>query len=169
MKVKYFLALLVFLFLPWDASAQTFSGARTHRQTNQNVLNNTQTAVGFTVENYDTDTYHDTVTNITRFTVAAAGYYRFRTNIYFAAAANGLRTIQIRRNGTDIVGYCSWEPESASTIQIKQCAGEWYEASAGPNYYEVYVYQNSGAALDVVADFSTGQATTWFAIHKMGN
>lgn len=173
MRTKYFLFLWGWLFLfPLSVKAQTFDGARAHRTTNQSISNNAQTIVGFPSEaspnGYDTTGYHDTSTNPGRMTTSIAGYYRFVANIYFAGNSNGIRTIQIRRNGTTIVGYCSWEPEGASNIQIHQCVGEWQEQTPSA-YYEVYVYQNSGAALDVVADSSTGHSTTWFAIQYLGN
>lgn len=178
MRAKYFLLLLGLVFLlPAIGNAQTFSGARVYRTTNQSIANNTQTLVGFPTESspngYDwhlggAGTYHDTVTNVGRLTVPAAGFYRFVANIYFASNAAGIRTIQIRRNGTTIIGYCSWEPEGASTIQIAQCVGEWEEQTPSA-YYEVYVYQNSGTSLDVVADSSTGHATTWFSVQLMGD
>jgi len=170
MKAKYLLLLLGWLFLaPLAAKAQTFDGARVYRTTNQAIPNNTATAVGWTAESYDAvSPYHSLVSNITRMTVSAVGYYRLTANVYFEANGAGLRVIQIRRNGTDIVGYCTWEPESATDIQIQQCQAEWFEGSP-TSYYEVFVYQNSGVSRDIVADGTTGPGTTWFAIQYMGN
>lgn len=166
MRVKYFLCLLSLLIA--GPAFAAFDGARVYRTTNQSIPHNTQTAVGFTQETYDTTSYHDNSSNITRLSVSAIGYYRLTANVYFQEHQSGIRTIQIRRNGVTIVGYCSWEPEGSSTIQIHQCVAEWYEGSPS-SYYEVYVYQSSGISRDIVADAGTGEGTTWFSIQYLGN
>lgn len=167
MKAKYFLLLMSLLFAS-PVLAQTFDGARVYRTTNQAIPHNTATALGFTSESYDTTTYHDNAVNITRLSVSAVGYYQLVANVYFESHQSGIRAIQIRRNESTIVGYCSWEPEGADTIQIAQCVANWYEGSPSA-YYELFVYQNSGISRDVAADVSTGAGTTWFSIQYLGN
>lgn len=167
MKAKYFL-FLVGILLASPALAQTFDGARVYRTSNQSIPHNTATAVGFTSESYDTSTYHDNAVNITRLSVSATGYYQLIANVYFEAHATGLRAIQIRRNGVTIIGYCTWEPEATNSIQLAQCVANWYEGSPSA-YYEVFVYQSSAIARDIVADAGTGEGTTWFSIQFLGN
>src|SRR6266498_153432 len=72
-----------------------------------NVAQTTTTAIAlalaFNSERFDTDTIHDTLTNNTRLTCKTAGVYEIGGGVEFAANATGVRSLQIRLNGTTAI------------------------------------------------------------------
>lgn len=72
----------------------------------QSIANNTNVAIAFAGEDFDTHSFHDIVTNNTRITPTALwpGYYRFRTGIIHGARTDYL-TVDcfFRKNGTTLV------------------------------------------------------------------
>jgi len=140
--------------------------ARAYRSSQLTVSNNTQTPLNFPQEVADTTTYHDTSVNSSRMTTNTVGLYLFVVNIYWAPNGTGLRTIQIRRDGTNIIGYCGWP--AANVVEPHQCSALWYEVSSGTHYYEAYVYQTSGADLNIQGDDGT-LGVAWFAIALVGD
>lgn len=161
-----FLAVLG-LLLAGVAQADPYDGARVYRASDLAVTNNTQTTVPYDNEDHDTTSYHSTVSNTSRLTTNAVGLYLFVANVYWNPNAAGIRTIQIRRDGVDIIGYCGWK--ASNVVELHQCSAVWYEASSGAHYYEVYVYQNSGADLVLEGDADGDLGTSWFSISKIGD
>lgn len=163
---RLFTSLLILLFWALPIRAEDFSGARVHHNGTRTIVNNTQTAVPFTAgsEEEDTDDYHDETTNTSRLSPGRAGCFELTAQVQFDANAVGLRTIQIRRNGTDIISYNSWEPEAATAIQIKPMASAFFCQTNPADYYELYVYQTSGGDLLLRSDSDQ----TWFSIYRMG-
>lgn len=129
----------------------TFVGARANRSTTQSVPDATWTAVAFDAEDFDTNTFHDTATNPSRFTVPTgyAGKYRvtglalWEANTtaqrYRAIAKNGIRiapaVVNATNNNTNGFGFI--------VDDIVSCA-------VG-DYLEMHVYQDSTAARNIIA------------------
>ena len=135
----------------------TFAGAKIYRTSTQSIANATATAVQFDAESFDTDGYHDNVTNNTRFTIPSGkgGYYLLTSNIRYGNNATGGRSIDFYKNGSRIAG--SYLP----TISGSSVA---YSAStvingAVADYFEVYVYQDSGGSLNITSGDDTVLAT----------
>lgn len=117
---------------------------------NQSIPNATLTAVTWPNETYDTDAYHDTVTNPARITIPAgqAGVYTLSANVGFLTSGTGRRSVRIRKNGganlarVDLGAVTSGPTALTATVDDVAVAGD---------YYEVMVYQDCGAALDLDA------------------
>jgi len=110
-----------------DASNQLqkrFSGVRAHYSGATTVNTGAGTVFAFDHEDYDTDTYHDTVTNNSRLVVGAGlgGYYRVTGRVRWAATANaGWRSLRIEKNsaGTPTVANVAGiVTVAASTVSV---------------------------------------------------
>ena len=89
--------------MKWVApSTPALVGANAFRTSSSITLtSNTWTYITFGSELYDTDSFHDTVTNTTRFTVPAGkgGKYLLNFAATFDAAANAYFYLQFWKNG----------------------------------------------------------------------
>jgi hypothetical protein len=141
----------------------TFAGCRVLLTANQSVANSTDVAITFTDETYDTDGYHSNSTNTSRLTVPSgkAGYYQINANITWAANASGIRDFNIYKNGNR-ANYFTFNPQ-ASNSQSFQLSSILYGAVG--DYFEMFVFQNSGGALNVQ---SPGVGATSFSIGYLG-
>lgn len=126
-------------------------GARIYKSTDQSISNNTTTAITFDTERWDTDSFHEGVTNPTRLTIPYTGYYVFGAGLEWATAATASRReIFIRMNGTtrlvdDEVGVAV-----GNTANPRMNCASYYSFTAG-DYIEMMVFQNSGGALNANA------------------
>jgi hypothetical protein len=129
----------------------------------QTIANNTYTALVWNSEYYDTDTFHSTSTNTSRFTVPSGkgGYYLVTAATSWIANATGARRILIRKNGTDfrrngdVPGNSTVVVGTQMTIIIPLTVGD---------YIEVFVRQTSGGDLDC----ATGDGTEIFEMYYLG-
>jgi hypothetical protein len=151
--------------LKWatPASGSTFVGVSVYGG-GQNLANATFTAVVFNGENFDTNTFHDNVTNNTRITIPTgkSGYYQVNlAGGAFAPNATGYRGYEIRKNGTAIMET----PQEAGIASIYVGLGYSYifSLTAG-DYIQVYAYQNSGGTLDLY----TNQGNSNFSLSYLG-
>lgn len=125
---------------------------RANRTTTQSIADLTATAVSFTAaDSWDTDGFHSTVSNQSRLTVPSGlgGKYLIVASVPWANHTTGWRDLTIRANGSTgldstRVGSGVANPYPISTITTIQ------QLAAG-TYVEVTAWQNSGAALDVLA------------------
>jgi hypothetical protein len=143
-----------------SAGAASFAGVSVYKSGNQSITNATNTLLTFDSENFDTNTYHSTSTNTSRITIPAgkAGYYNLQAVVAFAAGSVGLRQIAFFKNGV----IFNYGVQSAATSASENISSASYLISlAESDYVEVYVYQTSGGALNVLggADFTTFSAT----------
>lgn len=129
----------------------------------QTIANNTYTALVWNSEYYDTDTFHSTSTNTSRFTVPSGkgGYYLVTAATSWVANATGARRILIRKNGTDfrrngdVPGNTTVVVGTQMTIVIPLTVGD---------YIEAFVRQTSGGDLDC----ATGDGTEIFEMYYLG-
>lgn len=122
-----------------------FSGAQVYHSVNQSVSNATNTVVAFDSEAFDTDDYHDPVTNNSRLTVPIDGYYLLVASVHFATNSTGFRALYFRVNGNAIsqnVAHASVSGPVA--LNLSKIA-----LLAAGDYVDCLVYQNSGGALDL--------------------
>lgn len=146
--------------LKWatPASGSTFVGAQGIRTGSgaQSIANNTQTAILFDAEQYDTDAIHDTSTNTSRFTVPAGkgGYWQVSFFFTWDGNATGTRNIYLYKNGS-FNAYLSANP--AATNQGTNNATMIYNYAAA-DYIEFYAFQSSGVSLNVSAPGQYGAA-----------
>ena len=146
--------------LKWatPASGSTFVGAQAIRtgNGNQSITNNTQTAILFDSEQYDTDAIHSTSSNTSRFTVPTGkgGYWQVSFFFTWDSNSTGIRNIYLYKNGA-FNAYLSSNPASAN--QGTNNATIIYNYAAA-DYIEFYAYQNSGVSLNVSAPGQYGAA-----------
>src|SRR5678815_4874680 len=77
--------------------------ARVYHNTTQSIANNTNVALAFNSERFDTDTIHDLSTNNSRLTCRTAGTYLLLGHFGTAANATGRRVIAIRLTGSTYI------------------------------------------------------------------
>ena len=129
------------------ASGSTYVGVKCGNASDFSIANNTNTAVAFTSESFDTDGFHDNSTNNSRITIPSGkgGYYQFYTTAAFSNNATGFRQLLFKKNGID-VNYVSNFGNSSQRSSIFMSAT--INCSVG-DYVEVFAYQDSGSTLDL--------------------
>lgn len=133
---------------PLGGGTPTFHGAKANRTTDQSINDSTWTAVLLPNEDYDTDAYHSTSVNTSRFTIPTgrAGYYSLKAHVQWDVNATGDRYVGFRVNGGTtqhaVAGYARTSAYfiGFNTADILLAAGD---------YVELFVYQNAGGALAI--------------------
>ncbi len=137
----------------WAAAAggSSYSGCSVYKSANQSVTNATSTAITFNTEDFDTDAYHSTSTNTSRFTVPAgkAGKFLITGTVVFSANTTGVRDAVIYKNGS-VYNYGT----SLQTVE-SGTYGTYLPLSfvlnlAVNDYVEIFAFQASGTSLDVI-------------------
>ena len=151
----------------WAAPAgggSTFAGCLAYRVTTATIAGSTNTAITLTAEQYDTDGYHDNVTNTSRMTIPAgkAGYYQIVANCITATTTSS-NELSIAINGTRYVslgftGNAGNEGHSLSIIAYL----------AVSDYVEMKYYNGGGSALNVYGSADTADQSTSLAIGFLG-
>ena len=151
--------------LKWAATASGFVGCRAYKiTTNQSLSNNTDTAISFNAELFDTNSFHDNSTNNTRMTVPSgkSGKYLLVANLVFAANATGVRNLQFLVNNTTSIGATRIITAGSSENTIVNCSA--IIDLVATDYVEVIAFQTSGGSLNINAD----QSFTTFSITYLG-
>lgn len=138
-----------------------FRGALAYRSSIHAIPDSVETAVPFNAEAYDTDSIHSTSTNTERLTVpSGVARVRLAGGVFFAATSSGYRSAVIRKNGSGFPGSTTAYLTSL-TMEVSghsmTLQTPVIDVSAG-DYFELFVYQNSGAALGVTSN------STWLAM-----
>ena len=145
-----------------------FSGARVTDVGTQSISHNTQTAIEFDTERFDTEGYHDNSTNNTRLTIPAAGHYQVGGSLILAGEVSSTpssRQLQIQLNGTTQISnikmvvdvYVASDTTGLETSTV-------YEFAEG-DYVELLVYQNTSETLATV---KAGDKSPEFWIIRLG-
>lgn len=145
-------------------SGGSFVGCRAYKSTVQSIPNNVSTALTFDTEDYDTSAIHDTSTNPTRFTVPTGmtGRWRIAYHTYAAAAGGNNKIAFLRKNGgtdtNNVVGSgmgtgFNGIVSLANTVTVPLTAGD---------YVELFVFQNSGVAINYGEAIGANQASISF-------
>ena len=116
----------------------------------QSVSTGSNTLLTWNSENVDTDSMHDNSTNPSRLTIPTGflGRWRFDIGVTFAAAANGTRAAWITVNGAG-TRYGQPEVPGSSVASAGLYISRELVLAVG-DYVEVYCYQDSGGALNVL-------------------
>ena len=136
------------------ASGASFAGVSLVGSGPQTIANNTETAITFDTELFDTDAFHSTVTNTSRITIPAGkgGKYLFNSVFYFPANATGYRYSIFKKNGTRVSGYAQ-VPGASASIEIALSNSIVLDLVA-TDYVEMFLRQNSGGNLDNLTQYS---------------
>jgi hypothetical protein len=142
------------------ASAAAFSGAQARNTTLQNITNNTETAVIFDTEMFDSGSYWATGNN-TRFTVPSTGKYSISVNVLFHYSPNANVTIKIYKNGSfayqnDRLSFSS--PSNCNAAYIGRTS---LISLAANDYVEIFVNQNSGGTQAIQGNNSEVGSMQW--------
>lgn len=136
---------------------QKYVGARAYSQAATTVPQNTWTAVAMELEEHDTDTIHDLVTNNTRVTVPSGiEYVEITGGIGFVSGVAGDRGVRITKNGT---------ATALSMLFLENQAEFVGSVSTGPiavtggDYFEVEAYQNGQVNLNTSTAFNVNFLT----------
>jgi hypothetical protein len=142
--------------LKWatPASGVTFAGCSLTGN-NPSISTSTNTAISWTSELYDTDSYHSTVTNTSRITIPSgkAGKYLFT----YAATWEGTNTAFSNRvlpfkNGTQVKqAQFKYQVDNEVTVPFSIVLD-----LAVADYVEFFVWQNYGSARTLYTDSSYG-------------
>ena len=135
--------------LKWAApSAASFAGASAYKSANQSIENGTFVALTFNTEDFDTDAYHNTSTNTSRFTIPSGkgGKYLLSGAVSWGASNAGtFRLVVVYKNGSIENQVVQFAGTNDGTIQPFACV---YNLVA-TDYLEVFVRHNTGGSLDV--------------------
>jgi hypothetical protein len=149
--------------LKWAAPAggSTFAGADVWQSVAVSMSNNTQTAMTWTNENFDTDSYHSTSTNTSRMTIPTGkgGKYLVTAQMGFNANTTGFRDISVFVNGTK-KKEIGWSPLPA----YPQVAISAVVEVVATDYIEIFCKQDSGSTQAT----DPGQSYAWFTISYLG-
>jgi hypothetical protein len=142
-------------------AAATFVGCSIKNTGSQTLSNNTDVALAFNAETYDTDAFHDTVSNNSRITIPSGlgGYYMFNCAVGFQNSTTGNRRLQLFKNGvtTSPEGYAITKPPGLTSIAYSVVL-----AAAASDYFQLIAFQDNGS--DIVAE----QQGTSFQAIKVG-
>ena len=133
--------------LKWATpSAPSFVGCAAFASANQIISNSTVTTLTFNSEKFDTNAFHDNVTNTGRFTIPAnyGGYYVCTLLFAFEANSTGFRRTEIWKNGSKIYQTDGNGNNNGSTDTKPITAIVNLVAT---DYIEFRVVQNSGGNL----------------------
>jgi hypothetical protein len=154
-------------FASGGSGSASFSGCLLEKTTTQSISNGVATAVIFDQvadEIWDTDGYHENVTNPTRLTAPATGKYRISAGIRFPSfSANTIIQINGAINGGAFPGI-GGQQDLASNFAAASRILSWSRPvllTAG-QYVESIVFQNSGVARSLQAD-----TATFFSIERL--
>lgn len=126
-------------------------GARVkaNRATAQSIGTGSNTAISLNeADSFDTDGFHETVTNPTRVTIPASmgGIYLIVGSVAWAASATGNRILFPRLNGTTALNGTT--VNGVATNTLSQTIVDVQNLSAA-DYIELVVFQSSGGNLNV--------------------
>lgn len=115
----------------------------------QSIPDDTDTILAFNSERFDTDTMHDNATNNTRITFTTAGIYSVTFVCVWNKNAVGDRKAAIRKNGADVLGTDAKHAGDADLFVGQSVTVQ--ESFAAADYVEALVRQDSGGALNLLA------------------
>jgi hypothetical protein len=147
------------------ASTPTFVGCSLTKSAAQSIPNATETIITFDTEPIDTDGFHSTVTNTSRITIPSGkgGKYLVIAQIMSNSATSQTQG-GMRKNGnaTAIFTYYAPKDPTVPCVLINTIID-----LAVADYLELFVYQGSGSAKDVLANNYTPSATV-FSVQYLG-
>lgn len=127
----------------------------------QSVATNTDTAVSFNAETFDTDNMHDNTTNPSRITINTAGLYLVQGTVIFSShTSSTFRECYILLNGTDAIGDCTIPSVVSQITTLNVSAIYRLEQN---DYLELRVAQQSTATLNV------GSSPSNFSAVRLGD
>ena len=138
----------------WAApTAAGFVGCALSSSVDLNINNNTTTAITWNTEDFDTDGFHSTSTNTSRFTIPAgkAGKYLFQSTIRLNNNTTGNRTLSLSKNGTNIKSFIMIPTAVNPSISVSAVV-----SLAEADYVEATYLQDSGSTVPIYLTTNQG-------------
>ena len=153
--------------MKWAAPAgtPTFVGCRVYANADKTISNSTVTVVDFAAESFDTDSFHDNVTNNSRITIPTGkgGKYLVQTCSAYQSSGTGTRQSYIYKNGSNILYF-----EGATGIGNRSDNNSVVLNLVAGDYLQFYTNQNSGGNLTLFGNGTFGTDTTSFGVTYLG-
>jgi len=133
--------------LKWAAPAAAgYVGCSVYKSADQSISTSTNTAITFNTEDFDTDAFHSTSSNTSRFTVPAgkAGKYLLNGNLNWDVNSNTRMQIYILKNGSNFS-----TPAAVTGDDYPNLSFSLVISLAVNDYVEVAGYQESGGSINV--------------------
>lgn len=145
---------------PTGGGSAPVKEAKVAKTAPQTIPDATTIYLTFESEEYDTDSFHDTVTNNTRLTIPENGTYLVLGQVEFAPDNTADRLACIQKNGSINLGLVR-QPSitNAGTSQRIQVVA--HAPLIAGDYVELRAFQNTGGNLDVLTP------GTFFSIVKL--
>ena len=138
--------------LKWATpTTPAYVGVSVYKSAAQTISNLTATAVTFNTEDFDTNGFHDSSTNTSRFTVPSgkAGKYLLTGGLaYLAGNATGLRGAYIYKNGA-AYNYNVQQPAVSPSPYGSLVNISFVLNLAVSDYIEIFAFQGDGGNLNV--------------------
>ena len=135
------------------------------RNSTQSITTSTATAVQWNTEGFDSDGFHDNVTNNTRLTIPAGcgGIYLVSCTITWQNNATGARELLIRLNGSSPSWAGDRNSPGANVAHYNSCSFVIPQNLNAGDYIEAMVWQSSGVSLNVDNAAASGPmfSLTW--------
>ena len=113
----------------------------------QSIPNTTNTKLTFDTEYYDSDGTWDTSNS--RWTPGIAGKYCINTTVYMQLGVDAKYvSLSLYKNGSYVETLARQHTGVADDVQVN---GNISFVATASDYYEIYIYQNSGASKDTSA------------------
>jgi len=144
-----------------------FDGCILRKSADQTITNSVITAVTWDTETADTNSYHSTSVNTSRITVPATGKYLMTYGVAFAANATAQRYGWLGKNGNTSDRFNGYIQGNASGSDKSAYLGMSVEVLTAADYWEVYVFQNSGSNLALTGGTSVGASQ--FTMVRLGS
>jgi hypothetical protein len=152
--------------LKWATPSSTpaFVGCRLTKSADQTISNNALTAISFNVETFDTDGFHDNVTNNTRITIPTgkSGKYALVARFTWDTTSTAYKYWRIRKNTSALLMIGFVDGTTQEYVQI----ADILDLTAG-DYIEFECYQNSGGNVTLYSN-AFDQGTTVFGVQYLG-
>jgi hypothetical protein len=135
----------------WAAPASTtptFVGCSLYKSANQSIASATTTTLSFDSEVFDTDGFHDNVTNNDRITIPTgkAGKYLFTIIVYWGTSnTTGVREIQLAKAGNPLI-FDSITPAASGNVSHVT----FIASAAVGDVFTAKVYQSATISLNVL-------------------
>jgi hypothetical protein len=126
---------------------------------NISIPNASDTALTFNTEQFDVDNMHSTSSNTGRITINTAGLYYFWTQLEWASNSAGQRSVWVWYKGVTTIARNDASPVGSSGHSMG--CGRTALFAAG-DYIETFANQNSGGALNVIADTQSPYFSAFF-------
>ena len=126
----------------------------------QSATTGVNTTVNFNgPDDWDAASMHDPSVNPSRMTVPVGGVYEINATISWDATANGIRVIDVIKNGAGLVAEVIEGHPTVATGSVRQLLSDQIRLNAN-DYIEVTVYQDSGSSI-LFGGSATTLAISW--------